>query len=57
MSHMKETLVIPIDNISQIVIVYHKNYALEGFLIGIVIDVIILWSMYSSGFGSFNMQY
>jgi len=57
MSHMKETLVIPIDNISQIVIVYHKNYALEGILVGIVIDVIILWSMYSSGFGSFNMQY
>ena len=56
MTNLNDTLVIPIDDIFQIVVFYYKNYALEGFLVGFAIDVIIISIIYSTGFGTWNMQ-
>lgn len=48
MSYMEETLVIPIDDISQIVVFYYKKYALEGFLVGIAMDVLVIYVLSKS---------
>ena len=39
----EEIVIIPIDDISQIVVPYRKDNALAGFLLGLGIDVIVIY--------------